>query len=154
MENNPYQTPQPHSSGKHLADDRALHRLLDIVLGMQGMMWLFLFKVGMDMTVGTARVLFSDIWVTVYFCLYLVVQLAMSYFVFKVVHAIYDIGPAIICSLLVFAPCIGTLTVLVLNGNTMDHLRKQGIKVGFMGPTRQQIDDLRRQIAAREVGDP
>jgi hypothetical protein len=119
-------------------------RRLELVQAQRGMMWCFVLKVGMDFTVNSARVLMPEPGYFLFVAAYLAVSLTTAYFVFRVARVMYGIGPAIVCACLIFAPCIGTLTVLILNGNTIDYLRKQGVKAGFMGATLAQLEELQR----------
>ena len=106
-------------------------------------------QLAIDFSVSAASEILAGPPLLAYFCLFLIVEVAIVYFVFRISHAIYDLGPAVVCALLAFAPCLGSLTVLVLNGTVMDYLRKNDIKVGFMGATRLQIEDLRNDIHAQ-----
>lgn len=143
MDANPYEAPKT----REASDSKSAARIiadstLEIVRSQRGMMWLFLAKIGMDFTVGIARELLSGPPWMAFLCSFLAVNIAIAYFVFRLSNAIYGIGPGIVCFALTLAPCLGTFTVLVLNGNAMDCLRKSGVKVGFMGATKSQLAEL------------
>ena len=114
----------------------------DLANSQRGMMWLFAAKFALDFSFGLIREMVTQPWQLLYLAVYLVVALTVAYYVFRVVRIIYGVGPAIVCGLLIFAPCIGTLAVLVLNGTTMDRLRKSGINSGFFGANRREMEKL------------
>ena len=116
--------------------------IVEMVKAQRGMMWLFVAKLGLDFGAGAVRDLASQPFLTIYWVAYLGVSLAVAYFVFRVAKVVYGGGPAVICAALIFAPCAGATAVLVINGNTMDRLRKAGVKIGFFGATVQQLRDL------------
>jgi hypothetical protein len=122
--------------------------VLEMVRAHRGMMWLFLAKVGLDFGAPATRDLVGDpqgmtYWlIMAYWMVYMGVSLAVAYFVFRLARVTYGAGPATICAVLVFIACFGTIIVLVLSGNTMDRLRKSGVKVGFFGATARQIEEL------------
>lgn len=112
------------------------------------MMWLWVAKLGLDFAFSIAPDMLGPALSIVYYVPFLAVSIAIAYFVFRITHLVYGVGPALVCTLLAFLPCAGTITVLILNGQTMDRLRKLGVKVGFMGATRQQLDELARNSPA------
>ena len=124
-----------------MADTREV--ALDLANSQRGMMWLFAAKFAIDFCSGMIRDTVSPPLQIAYLAAYLAVSLAVAYFVFRISSIIYGVGPAIICSLIVFAPSLGTLVVLVLNGTTMDRLRKSGVKSGFFGADRGEMEKLR-----------
>lgn len=156
MSGNPYASPEGDEPSRSLPKVAARdpRRLLEIVTAQRAMMWLFLFKLAIDFSVSAASEILAGPPLLAYFCLFLIVEVVIAYFVFRISHAIYDLGPAVVCALLALAPCLGSLTVLVLNGTVMDYLRKNGVKVGFMGATRLQIEDLRNDIHAQLPSSP
>ena len=115
---------------------------IELATAQRGMMWMFALKFAMDSSAGIIRDVVSQPFQAIYFVAYLAVSLVVAYFVFRIARIIYGDLPAIACGLLVFAPCIGTLTVVVLNGTTMDRLRKLGVKSGFFGPNRLEMEKL------------
>jgi hypothetical protein len=116
---------------------------LDLAQSQRGMMWLFALKFALDFCSGIVRDAVGLPLRIVYLSAYLLVSLAVAYFVFRAARIIYGIGPALVCGALIFAPCLGTLTVLVLNGTAMDRLRKSGVKSGFFGVDRRELEKLR-----------
>jgi hypothetical protein len=116
--------------------------ILEIVKAQRGMMWLFVAKLGLDFGAGAVRDLASQPFLAIYWAAYLAVSLAVAYFVFRLAKVVYGGGPAVICAALIFAPCAGSLAVLIINGNSMDRLRKAGVKVGMMGATALQLREL------------
>ena len=149
MKPNPYQSPAmnedvPSTSSAALREARSL---LTIVSSQQILMWLLPVKAGVEFTMG----IFTDTWqgpmLWGYLLIAIAIQAVTSYFVFRIMQELYGIGPAIVCAVLAAAPCSGTLAVLILNGNVTDYARKRGVKLGFMGATRSQLDELRLRIA-------
>lgn len=116
--------------------------VIEMVQAQRGMMWLFVAKLGFDFSSGAANELLVEPVRIVFWVAYLVVSGTVAYFVFRLASAIYGAGPGIICACLTVAPCLGSLTVLILNGNTMDRLRKAGVKVGMLGASAQQLREL------------
>jgi hypothetical protein len=45
-----------------------------------------------------------------------------------------------------FLPCINILTLLVLSSKAQSWCRRYGIRVGFLGPTKESIEELRRRV--------
>jgi hypothetical protein len=116
---------------------------IDLAQSQRGMMWLFAAKFALDFGAGMVRDAASPPLQAVYLAAYLLVSLAVAYFVFRIARVIYGTGPAVVCGFLIFAPCLGTLTVLVLNGTSMDRLRKSGVKSGFFGVDVRELEKLR-----------
>jgi hypothetical protein len=115
---------------------------LDLAQSQRGMMWLFAMKFALDFCSGIVRDAVRPPFQVVYLIPYVLVSLAVAYFVFRAARIIYGIGPAVVCGLLIFAPCLGTLAVLVINGTAMDRLRKSGIKSGFFGVDKRELEKL------------
>jgi hypothetical protein len=44
-----------------------------------------------------------------------------------------------------FLPCINIIGLLVLSSKAQAWCRQYGIKVGFFGPTKESIEELRRR---------
>jgi hypothetical protein len=53
--------------------------------------------------------------------------------VFLLAKEVMHIAIAVICTLLMFVPCISLLVLMVVNGRATKLLQKNGLKVGFMG---------------------
>jgi hypothetical protein len=124
-----------------MADTREV--VVDLAKSQRGMMWLFAAKFGLDFGAGIVRdAVKSPPLQAVYWVAFLLVSIAVAYYVFRIARIIYGTGPALVCGLLVFAPCLGTLVVLVLNGTAMDRLRKSGVKSGFFGVDGRELEKL------------
>ncbi|MEQ8789213.1 MAG: hypothetical protein RIC55_23065 [Pirellulaceae bacterium] len=126
------------------AEQEAADRL-EMALAQRGMMWFFVLKLAIDCTVGLAMGLQSTPLLAAYFVAFFTVEGAIAVNAFRLGRVVYGFGPGLACMLIVLPPCMGTMVVLILNGNVMDRLRKAGVKSGFMGVTKQQLDELRRQ---------
>jgi hypothetical protein len=113
-----------------------------MVKAQRGMMWLFLAKLGMDFTVMAAQEFLQGPALFVFYAAFAGIDLAIAYYVFRLSDLIYGSGPALVSAGLTLTPGMGTFAVLILNGNTIDRLRKAGVKVGFMGATKEQLEEL------------
>jgi GYF domain 2 len=58
-----------------------------------------------------------------------------------------DSGPPILWTIGMFFPCLNFLVLLALSLVAQAWCKRQGIKVGFLGPTRESIEDLRRRLS-------
>ncbi len=56
-------------------------------------------------------------------------------FVFLLATKLYGIGVGILLGLLTFAPCLGLITLLIVNARATAILRQAGLKVGLLGAT-------------------
>lgn len=121
---------------------------LEMLIGQRGMMWTLILKLVVDLMFNAMSGLQSGAMLYGLAAVYTIACLIVAYFVFRLANAVYGIAPGLICAAATFIPCIGLFAVLVLNGTTMDQLRKRGIKVGFMGATKTQVDELKAKIAS------
>ena len=56
------------------------------------------------------------------------------------------LGLPILWAVAMLVPCVNILTLLVLSGKAQTWCRRYGIKVGFLGPTPESIEELRRRM--------
>lgn len=138
---NPYASPTTQPPLPH-AD---IH-ILEMARAQRGMIWMLALKLALDFTVMQAAALLPRFPLMLYYAAALLVMIAVIFFTSRLAYALYGLGPAILCSVLLFAPCIGLLTILMLNGTAMDRLRKAGVKSGFMGVTKDQLAQLEAKI--------
>jgi hypothetical protein len=115
---------------------------LEMAQAQRGMMWLFLAKLGIDFSASIVAELPAGPAFFVYCLAFAAVDLAIAYYVFRLTNLTHGTGPALVSAGCTLTPGIGTFTVLILNGNTIDRLRKAGLKVGFMGATKSQLEEL------------
>jgi hypothetical protein len=54
-------------------------------------------------------------------------------------------GTPILWAIAMFLPCINIITLLVLSSKAQTWCRQYGIKVGFLGPTTESIEEVRRR---------
>jgi hypothetical protein len=54
-------------------------------------------------------------------------------------------GLPILWAIAMFLPCINIITLLVLSSKAQTWCRQYGIKVGFLGPTPESIEEVRRR---------
>lgn len=52
----------------------------------------------------------------------------------------------ILWAVMMLLPCVNIFSLLILSNRAQAWCRHYGIKVGFFGPTRESIEDLRRRI--------
>jgi hypothetical protein len=53
-------------------------------------------------------------------------------------------GTPVLWAVAMFIPCINILTLLALSSKATSWCRRHGIKVGFFGPTKESIEEIRR----------
>ena len=106
-------------------------------------------KLGLDFSASSWE-LWSPVVQWVLWSLYLSVSVSVGYYVFRLSRVVYGLGPGVICAALILLPCAGSLTVLILNGNTMDRLRKAGVKVGMMGATAKEVEQFETALQSAE----
>jgi len=54
-------------------------------------------------------------------------------------------GMPILWAIAMFLPCINIITLLALSSKAQTWCRQYGIKVGFLGPTPESIEEIRRR---------
>jgi hypothetical protein len=54
-------------------------------------------------------------------------------------NELYGVGVAVLCGVLVVIPCVGLITLLIVNQSATSFLQRRGVKVGFMGVKPEQI---------------
>jgi hypothetical protein len=54
-------------------------------------------------------------------------------------------GLPVLWAIAMFLPCINIIGLLVLSSKAQAWCRQYGIKVGFFGPTKESIEELRRR---------
>lgn len=69
----------------------------------------------------------------------LLTSLAGSVFVFLLAIRIYGVGLGILFGVLCLIPCIGLISLLVVNGKATSVLRQNGIKVGLLGANLSSV---------------
>ncbi|MCL4195006.1 MAG: hypothetical protein KJZ87_24915 [Thermoguttaceae bacterium] len=67
------------------------------------------------------------------------VGIAGTVFVFMLAIAMHSVGVGILLGLLTLLPCIGLITLLVVNGQATNVLRQNGIRVGLLGADMSQL---------------
>lgn len=146
MTPNPYEPPHGQLPARSVMPGLTPDELLDIVRAHRGMMWLAVGKMAIDAMFFTVSSAIHPPTFYLYGGLSLAILIGCAYFVFRLAKGIFGAGPAIACVLLMLAPCMGTLTILVLSGNTIDFLRKRGVKVGLMGANKLQLRELENAV--------
>jgi hypothetical protein len=54
-------------------------------------------------------------------------------------------GTPVLWAVAMFIPCVNILTLLALSSKATTWCRRHGIKVGFLGPTKESIEEIRRR---------
>jgi hypothetical protein len=57
----------------------------------------------------------------------------------RLANTMHGTGIAVLCAILMFAPCINLLTLLVLNQQATARVKKAGFKVGILGANPDDI---------------
>ena len=73
----------------------------------------------------------------------LAVMVAGAVFAGRMANALWSTGAAVVCAILLLIPCVGLLTLLVLNSRATTRLRAAGFKVGLLGGDPEEV---RRQL--------
>lgn len=73
----------------------------------------------------------------------LAVIIAGVVFAVRMASALWSTGAAVVCAILLLVPCVGLLTLLVLNNRATARLRDAGCKVGLLGADPEEV---RRQL--------
>jgi hypothetical protein len=55
-------------------------------------------------------------------------------------------GLPLLWAIAMFLPCINILVLLVLSSKAQAWCQRYGLKVGFLGPTKESIEELRRRL--------
>lgn len=54
-------------------------------------------------------------------------------------------GTPVLWAVAMFFPCVNIITLLVLSSKAQSWCRRHGVKVGFFGPTKESIEQLRQR---------
>ena len=68
------------------------------------------------------------------------VGLAGTVFVFLLAIKVYNTGVGILLGILTLFPCIGLVTLLIVNGKATRILKQNGIRVGLLGANLSKIE--------------
>jgi hypothetical protein len=55
-------------------------------------------------------------------------------------------GAPLLWAVAMFLPCINIISLLVLSSKSQTWCKQHGVKVGFFGPTKESIEELRRRL--------
>ncbi len=55
-------------------------------------------------------------------------------------------GMPVLWAIAMFLPCINVISLLVLSAKAQAWCKQHGVKVGFFGPTKESIEELRRRL--------
>lgn len=69
----------------------------------------------------------------------LLIGLASTVFVFLLATNVYSTAVGVVCGLLALIPCIGLITLLIINSKATGILRQNGIRVGFLGANLAEL---------------
>jgi len=58
-------------------------------------------------------------------------------------------GPPLLWAIAMLLPCINIIVLLALSSQAQTWCRRYGIKVGFLGPTKESIEEVRRLAMTR-----
>jgi predicted Zn finger-like uncharacterized protein len=68
------------------------------------------------------------------------VSLAAAVFVFLLATKVYSTGLGIVLAILTLLPCIGLITLLIINSKATSTLNRNGVHVGFLGAKLSDLD--------------
>jgi hypothetical protein len=68
--------------------------------------------------------------------------IASTVFVFLLATKTYNVGVGILLGILTLIPCIGLIVLLIINSQATSILRSNGVRVGFIGASKNDLDDL------------
>jgi hypothetical protein len=69
----------------------------------------------------------------------LAVIVAGAVFAVRMASALHGTGIAVLCAILLLVPCVGLLTLLVLNSQATKVLKNAGLHVGLLGADESQF---------------
>jgi hypothetical protein len=104
----------------------------EMIVAQSGMMRMFFFKLVLEVGCGVAFML-PDLFVVGYGLAYLAVCIATAHFAYRLAKAMRGTTDGVAHAFLAILPCAGFLSVLMLNGQAIDRLRKLGIQVPYGG---------------------
>ncbi|MFL6232352.1 MAG: hypothetical protein ACJ76N_04400 [Thermoanaerobaculia bacterium] len=73
----------------------------------------------------------------------LVISIFIAITAYKLANRLQASVP-ILWAVAMFVPCVNIITLLALSSNATSWCRRHGIKVGFFGPTKESIEEIRR----------
>jgi hypothetical protein len=97
-----------------------------------------LVNVILNVVFGATREASPAVWLILMALALVVVGISMAS-IALLANELYGVGRAVLCGLLVVVPCVGIITLLIVNQSATRFLQAQGIKVGFMGVKPEQI---------------
>lgn len=134
MSDNPYQAPQSAArvdSGKHFQIAKAQKNVIYVLLA-QILFNLIAFPAVLSSPESTAVL-------TIVRVIGLLLSIASLVVLYQLASKVYNVGLGVLCAILGFLPCIGLVTLLVVNGTATGILKSAGYKVGLMGANLNQF---------------
>jgi hypothetical protein len=68
-----------------------------------------------------------------------VLSITATVFVFLLATQVYSTGLGVLLAILTLIPCIGLITLLIINNKATNVLRKHGVRVGLLGAKPSDI---------------
>jgi hypothetical protein len=142
---NPYYPPQ---GPQNAWDDRARRdHLFRIARDQRMINWIVLayfgtsvFTTTMQDTLGTQAVVPIRILVGL---VAIGIIIAGVVYAVRMASALHGTGIAVLCAILLLVPCVGLLTLLVLNSQATTQLKRAGLQVGLLGVDPSQFNNWR-----------
>jgi hypothetical protein len=138
---NPYQPPQFDAGHAGSVPDGDRQRLYEIAKAQRGINMVVLLYIGTGMLsraiggIPGAQILIGLI--------ALGVIIAGAIYAIRMANSLWGTGAAVACAISLLIPCVGLLTLLVLNSRATVRLRAAGFKVGILGADPEEV---RRQL--------
>jgi hypothetical protein len=73
-----------------------------------------------------------------------ILSVALAVTAYQLVQCMGE-GVPLVWAIAMFVPCVSIIMLLVLSGRAQTWCRRVGVKVGFLGPTRESIEELRKR---------
>jgi hypothetical protein len=132
---NPYQPPQhdtpgavPPAEREKLRDAAKFQRYINLVI---------LAYFGAGVLTSAVNEIPGGRFVVGLFALGVIVTGAV--FAVQMARALYGTGVAVACAIMLLIPCVGLLTLLVLNNRATARLNAAGLKVGLLGADPSEV---------------
>ena len=133
----PASPPVPFDQAEAIA---RLYRRLVLLVGLQ----LLLGFLRVPMAISTSSVANALLILSVLILLAVLAALAVT--AHQLTQNLGDSVP-VIWAVAMFLPCINIIVLLILSSKATAWCQRYGIRVGFLGPTKESIDELRRRGA-------
>jgi hypothetical protein len=113
------------------------------MVGLQILIYILRYPLAFALGLANARVLLGLVAV-VNLLVLLVVSVLIAVAAYRLSEHL-DIGPPILWAIAMFLPCLNIIFLLILSAKAQTWCRQYGIAVGFLGPSKESIEEIRRR---------